>query len=276
VAPDELGVAAQAGTQTVAAWIRQGDRGLSGTVRTLDFKGVPAPGRPEVLHAANAPCGPGCTSFAIRYPPDLVVGSTASYAAPERLRVQVTERGEPYFADLPVQWDRAGAARARRLVERAERTMRALGSVVEDERVTSGPGTLAVARYWLRAPDRLAYRTGTGAESVEIGARQWLRTRGAPWTETRVPGNLPFRTPSWFRWTPYARSVALLGQRGGVADVALTDPSTPVWVRLAIDVRRGRVLREQLVAPARLIEHRFHAFDRPVRIVAPANAIRGD
>jgi copper transport protein len=263
VAPDELGVAAQAGTQTVAAWIRRHGDALTGTVRALDFKGTPAASRPEVLDARNAPCGRGCVAFALGGPAD-------------RMRVRVADRGRTFAAVLSARWQPAGGARARRLVDRAERTMRALRSVVEDERVTSGPGTLAVARYWLRAPDRLAYRTGTGAESVEIGARQWLRTPGTPWTETAVPGNLPFRTPSWFRWTPYARSVALLGQRAGVAEVALTDPTTPVWVRLAIDVRRGRVLREQLVAPARLIEHRFHSFDRPVRIVAPANAVRGD
>jgi hypothetical protein len=61
-----------------------------------------------------------------------------------------------------------------------------------------------------------------------------------------------------------------------VAEVALADPGTPVWARLWIHRASGRVLREQLVAPARLIEHRFHSFDRPVRIVAPRHAIRGD
>jgi hypothetical protein len=154
--------------------------------------------------------------------------------------------------------------------------MRALRSVVEDERVTSGPGTLALARYRLRAPDRLAYQTAAGAQSIQIGAREWLRVGRGPWTRTPAAGGLPFRTLSWFRWTPYARAVALLDQRAGVARLALMDPGTPVWVRLAVQVSTGRVLREQLVAPARLIDHRFHWFDRPVRIVAPRGAIRGD
>lgn len=264
VAPDELGVAAQAGTQTVAAWIRRRGGAVTGTVRALDFRGAPAAGTPRVPGASTVACGRGCATFA------LAPGATA------RLRVEVTDRGRPFAVTLPTRWDPTAAARARRLVARAERTMRGLRSVVEDERVTSGPGTLAVARYWLRAPDRLGYRTGTGAESIEIGGREWVRTPGLPWTETAVPGGLPFRTASWFRWTPYARSVALLGQRAGVADLALGDPGTPVWVRLAVDVRSGRVLREQLVAPARLISHRFHSFDRPVRIVAPRDAVRGD
>jgi hypothetical protein len=154
--------------------------------------------------------------------------------------------------------------------------MRDLRSVIEDERVTSGPGTLAVARYRLRAPDRLAYSTGAGAQSVQVGPRQWVRIGAGPWTQTPAAGGLPFRTRTWFRWTPYARAVYLLDQRAGIARLALMDPGTPVWVRLSVQVETGRVLREQLVAPARFIDHRFHSFDRPVRIVAPRRAIRGD
>src|SRR5207247_2345195 len=126
-------------------------------------------------------------------------------------------RGRAYAGPRPVRWARAAAGRARRLVERAQRTMRALRSVVEDERVTSGPGTLALARYRLRAPDRVAYRTAASAQSVQIGAHEWVRVGRGPWTRTPVAGGLPFRTRSWFRWTPYARAVALLDQRAGVA-----------------------------------------------------------
>jgi copper transport protein len=262
-ARDELSVGAQAGSQTVAAWVRRRGGGLTGTVRALDFRGRPARQAPRVPGARTATCGPGCVSFALA-------------SAPPELRVLVGEGGRSYAAALPVRWDPAGARRARGLLDRAERTMRALRSVVEDERVTSGPGTLAVARYWLRAPDRVAYRTGAGAQSVQIGARQWVRVGRGPWAQAPAAGGLPFRTRTWFRWTPYARSVALLGESGGVARIALMDPGTPVWVRLWIERRSGRVRREELVAPARLIRHRFHSFDRPVAIRAPRGAIRGD
>ena len=262
-AAGELAVAGEAGGQTVAAWIRRRGDSLTGSVRALDFRGQPARGTPRVPGAQTAACGSGCTTFALA-------------PAPAALRVVVSENGRAYAAALPARWDPAAGARARRLLARAEATMRGLRSVVEDERVTSGPGTQAVARYWLSAPDRLAYRTGTGAESVEIGGRQWIRTPGVPWTEAPIPGGLPFRTRTWFRWTPYAQAIALLGERAGVAQLALMDPGTPVWIRLAIETRTGRVLREQLVAPARFIDHRFHSFDRPVVIRAPRGAVSGD
>jgi uncharacterized membrane protein len=262
-ARDELSVAGQAGSQTVAVWVHRRGAGLTGTARALDFRGRPAAQPPRVPGARTGACGPGCASFALA-------------AAPAELTLAVRERGHTYATRLPVRWDPAATGRARRLLDRAERTMRALRSVTENERVTSGPGTLALARYRLRAPDRLAYTTAAGAQSIEIGARQWVRVGGGPWTVAPVPGGLPFHTASWFRWTPYARAVALLGQRGGVAQVALMDPGTPVWVRLAIQVRTGRVMREQLAAPARLIDHSFHSFDQPVSIAAPARAISGD
>ncbi|HEY8866185.1 MAG TPA: hypothetical protein VIM22_04570, partial [Solirubrobacteraceae bacterium] len=116
-------------------------------------------------------------------------------------------------------------------------------------------------------------------ETIEIGATQWAHTRGLPFTRTLVPGGLPFRTRSWFRWTPYARSMQLLGRRregrGTVAELALFDPGTPVWFRLLIDERSGRVLREQLVARSRFTSNRYHGFDAPVSIRPPRVSIDG-
>jgi hypothetical protein len=89
-----------------------------------------------------------------------------------------------------------------------------------------------------------------------------------------IPGGLPFRTRTWFRWTPYARAVELLSERGGVADLAAADPTTPVWFRLTVDLKSGRVRREELVARARLIRHRFFGFNAPVTITPPQDAIR--
>jgi hypothetical protein len=131
-----------------------------------------------------------------------------------------------------------------------------------------------VTRYSLRAPDRLAYVTDRGVQTIQIDDRQWLRTPGAPWTVGPIPGGLPFRTRTWFRWTPYARAIELLGERNGVAELAGADPTTPVWFRLSVDTRTGRVLREELVAQARLIRHRFFRFNARVTIRPPKDAIR--
>jgi uncharacterized membrane protein len=257
----ELAVASQAGGLVVAGWIRREPGRLTGTLRTLDFRGRPAPGPIGVPGGRTRSCGAGCAGFT--FP-----------GAPDTLRATVTVRGRAYTATLPARWERGAGARARRLLGRAERTMRSLRSVREDEIVSSGPGTRAVTRYALRAPDRLAYATDRGVRTIQIGRRQWLRTAGEPWTVGPVPGGLPFRMRSWFRWTPYAGAVELLGERRGVAELAAADPATPVWFRLFVDERSGRVLREELVARARMIRHRFFGFNAPVTIRSPKDAVR--
>jgi hypothetical protein len=68
--------------------------------------------------------------------------------------------------------------------------------------------------------------------------------------------------------------VEWLGERGGIVELAAADPATPVWFRLSVDERTGRVLREELVARARLIRHRFFGFNGRVTIVAPKDAVR--
>ena len=260
-ADGELSVADLAGTEVVAAYLRRRGAGLRATVRLVDYRGRPAPGPARVPGARGRRCGPGCVRFALA-------------RAPTRLDVSVRDGIHWYRVGLPARWAPAQSGRARALLERAQATMRGLGAVRELERVTSGPGTLAVTEYRLSAPDRLTYSTGTGVAAVQIGRRQWLRVPGLPWRrQADAEGGVAFSTRSWFSWTPYAEAVELLtppGGRPGVAEVALMDPGTPVWTRLWIDIRSGRVLRERLVARARLVTHRFVAFDRPMTIRAPA------
>lgn len=258
---DELPVAGESGTRVVAAWIRRREGRLAGTVRALDFRGRRAPGPLHVLGARHeASCGRGCLRFS-----DARGGPV--------LRVEGHDGGRRFVTALPASWQQSANASARRLLARAEETMRGLGSVREFERVSSGPGTQAIARYLLQAPDRYAYRTNLGVEQIGIGSRQYLRAPGSPWRVEAAPGGAPFRTRSWFRWTPYAQAVRLLGIHGSgrerVADLALADPATPVWLRLDIELATGRVVRERLVARARFVLHRFSAFNSRVRITAP-------
>ncbi len=257
----ELAVADLTGTQVVAAYMRRRGHGLLGTVRLLDYRGRPAVGPVRIQGATTAPCGRGCFAFAL---PE----------AGDTLRVTALEGRRPHPVTLPARWLPGQAVRARRLLERAQRMMRGLRSVREAERVTSGPGTLALTSYRLRAPDRLAWSTDGGVRSVQIGARQWLALPGQPFARRDdLDAGVAFTTASWFSWTPYAESVQLLGQSGhgrrAVSELAVMDPGTPVWIRLSIEPATGRVLREQLVARSRRVTHRFFAFDAPVTIVPP-------
>jgi copper transport protein len=258
---DELAVAEQAGSHLVAAWLRRENGRLEGTVRVLNIQGKPAGAPVRVLDARQDSCGRGCLRLA-----------SADRAV---VAVAVRERGRSYVARLPARWRLGASVRARRLLERAQRTMAGLDSLREVEAVTSGPGSFARADYRLRAPDRFAYVTNGGTESVVIGKRQWLRTRESTWRATRYAGGGPgFRTRGWFRWTPYAQHVRLVrvstDQGRPVAELALMDPGTPVWLRLTVDLATMRAVRERMIAQAHYMTRRYLAFNEPVRIRPPA------
>jgi hypothetical protein len=249
-ADDELAVADAAGSNIVAAWVRRTPQAVAGTVRVLDVRGKPS--RAAIDVAGAAPCGTGCRRF--RLPPDADA-------------VDVSVAGER--VTLPARWDAGANRRARELLGRAERAMRALPGVREKERLSSGPGTGATTEYRLHAPDRLEWKTGRGVQSVVIGKRQWMRSPGGDWREGTYGSGLAFRTRSWFAWERYARTVRLLRERDGVAVLALFDEGTPVWFRLTVDVPRQRVTAERMIARARFGDTRFSDFERRFPIEAP-------
>jgi len=262
-ARDELAVAGNAGSYLVAAWVRVAGGVATARVRVLDRDAAPARVPARVRGAEQRSCGRGCWSVTLA-------------GRPRRLEVEVAERGRRYVARLPIRW-RIGAGReARRLLARAERTMRALASVREHERITSGPGSLAVTRYALQAPDRMRYVVEGGGRVVIIGRTEWRRDADlVQWRRGRYGAGLPFRTRSWFRWSPYAESVQLLrrwsSSRGPRAEIAVYDPATPVWLRLLLDLRTDRVLRARMIAAGHFMTTRYFAFDRPVQIAAPVS-----
>ena len=260
-AADELGVADSAGSHVVAGWVRRTPQAVTGTVRLLDRRGRPTGVPVELPGAQTAPCGTGCRRF--RLPP-----------AATAVDVAIREGGRRHATRLPAVWERDGSRRARQVLNRAEATMRRLRGVREIERLTSGPGTFALTEYRLRAPDRLAWKTGRGVESVTVGRRQWIRTpESSQWRTGPYGSGLAFRTRSWFAWRRYARTVRLLGERteGGrrLVELALVDEGTPVWFRLTVDTGTHRVLRERMIARARFLRTRFVDFDKRFEIEAP-------
>lgn len=259
----ELAVAAQAGRGVLAAWIRRTPGGLEGELRQTALSGKPSDAPLRLPGGGRLQsCGSGCRRFKTHAAPVLVV---------ERRDAGVWRR-----AVLPARWNPDGAARARALLERTQLVMRALRFVRERERVTSGPGTLATSTYQLQAPDRLYADSGV-VERIDIGARSWLRgEREAAWQ--RSERSVPFSLRTWFRWTPFAQAIWLLGSKREdgrrVAQIALFDPGTPSWQRLQIDLRSGRALRGEIVSRAHYITQRFDRYQRPVRITAPRD-VRG-
>jgi copper transport protein len=255
-ADDELGVASSAGSNVVAGWIRRAPDAVTGTVRLLDREGRPSKLPVELPGARASSCGDGCRRF--RLPPSA-----------REVAVEVRERDRTFATTLPATWERGGNARARALLRRTERAMRALRGVRERENLTSGPGTGATTEYRLAAPDRLEWKTARGVRSVVIGRRQWIRQPGLGWDEGDYGAGLAFRTRSWFAWNRYAREVRLLSERDGRAVIALMDEGTPVWFRLTVDLATDRVVAEQMIARARFLDTRFTDFGRRFRIEAP-------
>jgi copper transport protein len=257
-ARDELPVAGNAGSLLVAGWLRRDGQRITGTVRALDRQSKPPAGALDVLGADQTACGPGCRRF--------------SLPAADTVRIAVRDRGRRFVAQLPARWQPNATRRARRLLMRAQRTMRSLRRVRQLEEVTSGPGSYARVAYRLRAPNRMAYRTRR-SEQVVVGERQWFRRIDSRWTRSSYGSGIPFSVRRWFRWTTYARAVRQLrqGREGGrpVTELALMDPATPVWLRLVVDDRTGRVLREGMVTRGHFMRTRYFAFNQPLSIEAP-------
>lgn len=255
--PGELAVAEQAGPAVAAFWLRREGGRLSGKLRVLDDGAKPP--RVELESGELQDCGPRC--WRLSAPGGL-----------RRLTAIVTASGKSYRATVPARWSERRNAAARRLVGRTRRRMRALRSLRLDEAITSGPGSFVRVRYRFRAPDRMAYRTDSGARAIAIGPTRYSAVADSPWTKGRF-GADGFRLVSFFRWGAYAQSVRWLGRTrvGGrrAVEVALYDRATPLWYRLAIEQRSGRVLRERLIAESHFMQRRFFAFNAPVRIEAP-------
>lgn len=259
---DELAVAEHAGTQVVAGWLRH-DRGrVTGTIRVYGRNGRPSKSPIRIEDARQRSCGPAC----------LRVETTG-----ETVRVGLRERGRRYTVALPGprRPEPDGAARGRRLLERAQATMRGLRGVRQTELVTSGPGSLAQTNYRLEAPDRLSYVTRpAGTTTVVVGRRQWLRVDGSDWLPSAFGSGIGFSTRSWFRWTNFAQEVRVLrrARRGerGLVELALMDPGTPAWFRLTVEEATGRVLAERSITSRHFTTMRYSSFNRAGRVRVPA------
>lgn len=258
-ASEELAVAENAGANVVAGWLRRTGEKVTGTIRVRDLRGEPSGAPVTVLASRQRSCGQGCVEFA---------GATG-----DRVQVAVGDGDSRHVAELPARWEQSANKRAKAIVAQVEAAMRSLDSVRQSETVSSGPGSIARTEYRLRAPDRMAFRTDNGIETIRIGKRQWFQAPGRPWRRTGAGQGLAFSTERWFRWTPYSQHSRLLREyrAGGrrMADIALFEPGTPLWLRMTVDTATGRVLRERSISKSHFTEQRYHSFNAPQEIDAP-------
>jgi hypothetical protein len=226
-----VGFAYKDGTAIVTLTGGNGD-GVTDTPVTID-------GRP------GESCGRGCFSRA-------VPGHT----------VTVDVGGRPLRFAVPQQLRPATAE-----VNRLRRDFDALETVVIDERLSSGPGSLQVTRFRERAPGDMAYRISAdsnpklvGIEAIVIGDRRWDRLPGGDW----IPGpQTPLDLPQAY-WKN-ARNAYFTA----ADEVTFYDPTLSAWFRLRFDPETGHATTLRMIATAHFMHHRYSGFNRPVSISPP-------
>ena len=227
-----VGFAYEDGRAIVTLTNGSGD-GVEDTPVTID-------GRP------GTDCGRGCFSGPATGPKvEVGVGGTSlGFAVPKALRPAGDE------------------------VNRLRRDYDGLSSIVIDERLSSGPGSLQVSRFREAAPGRMAYvitagsnRTLIGTQGIVIGDRRWDKLPGGRWLEGPQS---PLTLPKAY-WTAAARNAYY----SGANEITFYDPSFPAWFRLRFDPETGHVTALRMVATAHFMQHRYSGFDGPVSISPP-------
>jgi len=254
--PDQLAVAEGAGSNIAAFWLRRDGAAVSGTMRLLGLDSKPVDASVEVDGGSAEGCGEGCWRLSV---PE----------AAEALSVSVDAEGQVSRVTIPAEATLRRSVAAVRVLRRAQASMRALETLRLRESLTSGTGVLVRSHYRFAAPDRMAYRTSSGTRLVAIGKTSYLSSDGGPFERRSFGAADGFRFRALFRWSVYARSVRWLGATRRAVRLALFDPATPVWFRLRIDRRTGRVLSERMIARGHFMSRRYFDFDAPVRIEPP-------
>ena len=171
-----------------------------------------------------APCGSGC--FAV---------STAS--TPRTVRVTVTGSGRaPAAASFALPAGAPGPS-AGAFVARAERTWRNLRTLVDHDRLSSGPGTAIETLWRFQGPSRYTYAIANGPAAVSIGPRRWDKLPGHVW-QTSQQDPIAEPIPLW----QSVSNAHLLGTstlRGRRVQVAsFFDPTIHAWFTIRVDPRR--------------------------------------
>jgi len=197
-----------------------------------------------------APCGRACSRLDI----------DAFNGGRRRITVNAPDRFEFVLPKaLPVSESR--------LFARVQREMRSLRTHRFTEELTSGAGGGVRSIVEVRAPNRLAFRTGDGFRSIIIGRNRW-DFRNGRWARSAFPG---LRVPTYM-WDG-ARNARLLGStryQGGLIQIlsVYDDQPIPAWFRLVVD-QQDRVLDARMIAPSHFMRHQFSDFNGPIVIRPP-------
>jgi copper-transporting P-type ATPase V len=260
---NELSVAGELGSTLAAAWVTHAGGYLDARLEMLSPTMAPVAEPVSIAGAgARQACGPGCWTFTLP-------------ASASSLKLSASEHGHDYALSLPVGWEQGQGASARRLLDRAVASMRALPGVSVYETLTSGPpDPVERIEYRFSAPERMEYTVATGGRVIAVGPTLWAFTPGEGWQRSSYDGaGGSFSTSSWYDWQEYDQSAQLLDEHDVngrlIADVALMSPTLPVWFQLRIDMPSGRVSQVGMVAGGHFMSDSYSRYGTPQRILPP-------
>jgi cation-transporting ATPase V/Cu+-exporting ATPase len=262
-AANQLSVAGELGTALAAVWVTPSGGQLDVRLELLTPTMAPVAEPVSIAGASSRQaCGPGCWTFTLP-------GASATLA------LSAAEHGRRYALSLPVRWHHGQSARARRLLNEAVASMRALAGVHVHETLTSGAtDPMEKIDYRFSAPERMAYTMATGGQVVAIGGTLWSLTPGQGWQRSSYNGGGGrFSTSSWYDWQEYAQSAQLLGEQDldgqMTAEIALMSPTLPVWFQLRLDLASGHVSSVAMVAGGHFMSDSYSQYGVAQHIAAP-------
>jgi hypothetical protein len=153
-------------------------------------------------------------------------------------------------------------------VARAEKTWRGLSTLVDHDRLSSGPGTAIQTLWRFQAPSRYTYAIAHGPAAVSIGSRRWDKLPGHAW-QASVQDPIAEPIPLW-QSVANAHLVGAATLHGRAVQVAsFFDPTIHAWFTIWVDPRTMRTLEVRMTAREHFMNEVYDGFDAPLRIVPP-------
>jgi hypothetical protein len=243
-----LGVVGRRGTVLAqASVVGQQGKGVSGLSVTFVLQGA--------TRSATA-CGAGCyrATLATKGRPasvDVVLHGAES----ARWRVE-----------LPATWPPPDGAA---LLVRARAVWRSLRSLSFSESLASGPGHVALSRWRVQAPDRIAYQVEGGWAGIVVGDTRWDKGPGTKHWVSSPQSRLTQPIPGWVKVTD-AHVLGSTTVRGRPAwRVSFYDPGTPAWFTVLVDKTSLRIFQVLMTATAHFMRDDYGSFNTTPAILPP-------
>ena len=185
--------------------------------------------------------------------------------------VILSERGQVTFPLIVGAPPSESDPQAVRLLARARSMMERVRTWREVEQITDGKGGVVETVFDVARPNRLRYRTSSGAEAVIVGAVRFSRDPGGAWTPDQLAQPITSDGP-YVSYMEEAISVRFGGTdrcAGEACRIVLWSlPSGRAEFAARIGAG-GRIYGVAMVAPGHYMTSRVARLDMPVQITPP-------